>query len=112
MGTITKGINVSIVGSTVTVDPSQAIIPDVGTGDTVTITWTPVGGCRIDEITWNAGSDNPPSNPAPDSNGGTHSVTYSAPTSPVNWNYTIFGRPAGIETRLDRHDPEIDNVHP
>ena len=104
MGTIHTNINVSIVNGMVTPDPMKAEIPDVGTGDTVTIMWTPQG-LTIDGIRWDPNAVNPPATPSPGTNG-TFTTSFTAPDEVLSWAYqiTVGGHPSA--------DPEVDNVHP
>jgi hypothetical protein len=79
-------------------------IPDVGTGNTVVITWFP------EDVELHSISGLPQavrlSGPTPT---GELIGTYFAPTSDITWSYTIHGAVEGV---LVKHDPQIHNTTP
>jgi hypothetical protein len=80
-------------------------IPDVGTGDTVVITWFPDGDLQLTSIT-GLPSAVRMSGPTPT---GDLIGTYFSPSSEDTWSYTIHGQIEGVYVK---HDPQIHNTNP
>jgi hypothetical protein len=101
-------ITVSFQNGIPSSSPNPATIADVDTSGTVDITWVP-SGCTINSIVWT--TPGAPQNPTQDGGGPNWSVSYAAPTTPVNWNYTVSATEDGAPNPIS-HDPEVDNIKP
>ena len=97
-------ISVVVTGENGNLTAPDITIPDVGTGDTVVITWSP-DNVELQSIT---GLPSEVRLSGPNAMGNIVG-TYFAPTSVNTWSYTIHGIVEGV---LIRHDPQIHNTNP
>lgn len=97
-------ISVPVTGENGSLTAPDITIPDVGTGNTVVITWQP------DNVELHSITGLPPLVRLSGPNAlGNIVGTYFAPTSEITWSYTIHGTVDGV---LIRHDPQIHNTDP
>ena len=103
-------ITVSVTGTTVVVNPPNQVVPYAGTGQTITINWN-ASNCTFPTsgyFSWKSGS-NPGWTPSRAS-ASKLSGSYTAPSSPVTWSYSICVVDNNGVTRC--LDPEIENERP
>jgi hypothetical protein len=110
MSSTPNNLTVTVTGTSVNVSNPKLQIPDVGTGATVSVTWSG-SNCTINSITF-TGSPQPPSSATLPTAQNSWTLTYTAPTTAQNWTYTICATSNAKGSTQQCVDPEIDNTNP